>query len=194
MGARLVKLTYVYAADIPLNPSEFRLLVWMSMTALDDDPTPRYFDSRESSALALGRRVVDDGYGDEADQRERAAAFEAVRVALNGLVALGAVDRVKTGRNGRRSEYAIRLDVLASRASAEFTKRRSKVRPKPGSAWTQSQGEPGLKARVGLDSKPGSPCPSGTTKEPQGTTAGITFGNGTTSPGAVENFLDEVTA
>lgn len=194
MGARLVKLTYVYAADIPLNPSEFRLLIWMSMTALDDDPTPRYFDSRESSALALGRRVVDDGYGDEEDQRERAAAFEAVRVALKGLVALGAVDHIKRGRNGHRSEYAIRLDVLASRQSAEFTKRRAKVRPKPGSAWTQTQVEPGLKPRPDLGSNPGSACPSGTTEEPQGTTARTTTGNGTTSPGAVDNVRFEATA
>ncbi|QOC24385.1 hypothetical protein IC744_13960 [Microbacterium hominis] len=190
MGVKLVKLTYVYAADIPLNPNEFRLLAWMSMTALDDDETPRYFDSRESSALALGRRVVDDGYGDEADQRERTAAFEAVKVAQRGLCAIGAIERVSTGRNGRRSEYAIRLDVLASRRTAEFMRRRAKE----GSAFHQGKGEPSAKGRASLPPGEGRAFPSGTTEEPQGTTAGTTTGNGTTSPGAVDNVRFEVTA
>ncbi|MEF2255629.1 hypothetical protein [Microbacterium schleiferi] len=187
MGARLVKLAYVYAIDVPLNPNEFKLLAWMALTALDDDPTPRYFDSRESSALALGRRVVDEGYGDENDQRERDAAFEAVKVALRGLVALGAILRVKTGRNGFRSEYVIRLDRDHSRGTDEFYRRRSKE----GRTFRQRKGEPSAKGRVNLPPKEGPAFPSGTTEEPQGQTAGTTSLNVGTSPGAVDNFGGE---
>lgn len=122
MGARLVKQAIAFAVDVPLRPNEFRLLTYMAVTALDEDQPPRYFDSRESSALALGRRVPDPGTS-EADA-ERSAAFQAVKVALSGLTALGAVRRLKAGRAGQRAEYAIALDIAQARASAEFRQRR----------------------------------------------------------------------
>ncbi|KAA9105016.1 hypothetical protein [Microbacterium rhizomatis] len=188
MGVRLVKLAYLYALDIPLKPNEFRLLGWMSMTALDDDTTPRYFDSREASALAIGRRVVDDGYGDEADQRERAAAFEAVRVALAGLVAIGAVDRISMGRNGRRSEYAIRLDAIASRSTSEFAKRA----PNPGRTWFQTQVEPGPKPRTDLAPNPDATCPSGIPRNNEEQEPGTTSSHSAISLAPVDNSAVEI--
>lgn len=184
MGARLTKRAYLYAIDVPLNPNEFRLLCWMAMTAIDDDDTPRYFDSRESSALALGRRVVDGGYGDENDQLEREAAFQAVKVALNGLVALGAIDRVVTGRNGRRSEYALILDAIASAKTPEGVKRRAS---KVGRTYRQRYVEPTAKGRPNLPPRVGPAYPQGTTQETQGTTAGETTTPSLNPLAAVDN-------
>lgn len=181
---KLVKRSFIYAADVPLTPNEFRLLQWMALTALDEDVTPRYFDSRESSALALGRRVVDDGYGDESDQRERNAAFEAVKVALRGLVAVRAVTRIKNGRNGQRSEYAIHLDSIVSRTTDEYQRRSSKE----GRTFRQRKVEPSAEGRVNLPAGEGSPFTQGTTRSNEGTTAGITSTNASTSPAPVENF------
>ncbi len=184
MGARLVGLAYIYAIDIPLNPNEFRLLCWMAMTALDDDPTPRYFAAREASALALGRRVVDDGYGDDNDQLERDSAFQAVKVALNGLVAMGAIDRVVTGRNGRRSEYAIRLDAVASATTPEVIKR---LASKVGRTYRQGYAGPTPKGRANLPPKVGRTYPQGTTEEPQEQTTGTTSTSSTTSLAPVDS-------
>lgn len=122
MGARLVKQAIAFAVDVPLRGNEFRLLIHMAVTALDEDDPPRYFDSRESSALALGRRVPDGGSA-EADA-ERGAAFQAVKVAVAGLVAVGALRRLKQGKAGQRAEFAIALDLGAARSSAEYRRRR----------------------------------------------------------------------
>jgi hypothetical protein len=184
VGAKLIKRAYIYAIDVPLTPNEFRLLNWMALTALDEDVTPRYFDSRESSALALGRRVVDDGYGDEADQRYRAAAFEAVKVAYRGLVNLRAITRIKAGRNGQRTEYAIHLDVLITRTTEEFARRSSKE----GRTFPQRKVEPSAKGRSDLPVGEGSTFTQGTRRNHRGTTAGTTSPNASTSPAPVENF------
>lgn len=184
MGARLVKRAYIYAVDVPLTPNEFRLLNWMALTALDEDITPRYFDSRESSALALGRRVVDDGYGDDDDQRQRAAAFEAVKVAQRGLVSLRAVTRIKNGRNGQRTEYAIHLDVAVTRTTDEYARRASKE----GRTFPQRKVQPSAKGRADLPAGEGSTFPQGDRRNHRGTTAGTTSRNASTSLGPVENF------
>lgn len=131
MGANLVGRVIAYAADVPLKPNEFRLLVGMAHTALDTAERPRYFDSREASALILGRRVPDAVHdGDpsaDAVARERNAAFQAVKEALRGLNNLGAIKRQRTGGNGRRAEYTIVLDARSSLSTAECRKRRAGV-------------------------------------------------------------------
>lgn len=185
MGARLVKQAFGYAVDIPLNPNEFRLLAYMALTALDEDSTPRYFDSRESSALALGRRVVDAGYGDETDARKRAAAFEAVKVAIRGLCAIGAITCVKSGKGGQRAEFALNLDVLRSRRTTEFVTRSQRE----GSPFPAKKAHPSPVGRLTLPSPEGSIFPQGTTQEPQRTDEGITPSDGTDSLAAVDSRL-----
>lgn len=132
MGANLVGRVLAYAADVPLKPNEFRLLVGMAHTALDTAERPRYFDSREASALILGRRVPDAVHDSDpaaaAIELERNTAFQAVKNALNGLNKVGAIKRQRTGGNGRRAEYTIVLDTHASLSTAECRRRRAGVR------------------------------------------------------------------
>lgn len=104
MGAQLVSRAYAYAARVHLKPNEFRLLAFMALTALDADNPPRYFASRGQSALALGRMVSDDP-----SDPETAAAFQRVKEAVAGLVAVGAIERTKRGREGQRAEFLILL-------------------------------------------------------------------------------------
>ena len=124
-----MKQLIAYAVDVPLKQNEYRLLLSMALTALDGDQPPRYFDSREASALAIGRRVADEVPGQP--DAERLAAFEAVKVATRGLVNLKAIERVKTGHRGQRSEYAVRLDSALTKSTDEWRKR--KARPSPNS-------------------------------------------------------------
>ncbi|MFB8893576.1 hypothetical protein [Microbacterium plantarum] len=128
MGSRLVKQLIAYAIDVPLKPNEYRLMTYMALTALDDDTPPRYFDSREASALALGRRVRDEVHPDHPDhaeiQLERNAAFSAVKEAVSGLTGIGAIRRLKSGRAGRRAEFAVVIDVQMSINTEEYRRRR----------------------------------------------------------------------
>jgi len=175
MGSRLVKRAYAYAVDVPLHPNEFRLLAWMCLTALDEDSPPRYFDSREASALALGRRVPDE------ETPERSAAFESVKVAIRGLTTVGAIRRRKQGHRGQRAEFDIVLDVEASRATPECRRRQE------GSPFPKKKGGPSPIRRLTLPLSEGSPFPQGTTRSKKEPTDEIPPLNGTTSPGPVDN-------
>lgn len=104
MGAQLVGRAYAYASRVHLKPNEFRLLAFMALTALDADNPPRYFASRGQSAMALGRMVSDDP-----KDPESAAAFQRVKEAIAGLIAAGAITRLKRGREGQRAEFALIL-------------------------------------------------------------------------------------
>lgn len=175
MGAGLVKRVFAYAAEVPLNPNEHKLLTFMSLTALDADQPPRYFDSREASALALGRRVSDDP-----TDPDRISAFEAVKVATRGLVDLGAIERAVSGRRGHRAEFVIRLDPARSRTTPEFAKR--KARPSP-----TRKGQPSPKRKPALPRSESAPFPPGTNHENQEQNRGINSTNETTSPAPVDN-------
>lgn len=133
MGVKLVKQMMVYAVDVPLTQNEYRLLLNMALTAMDADQPPRYFDSREASAYALGRRVPDAPPPGQPELPERLAAFQAVKTATRGLVALGAIEQLKTGHKGQRAEFAIRLDPHLSRGTDEWRKRldRNPANPPP---------------------------------------------------------------
>jgi hypothetical protein len=115
MGAQLVAAAYAFAAkhEPPLKPNEKLLLIFMALTALDTDKSPRYFAARESSALALGRLVPDAPTSDNprADEinAERAAAFQRVKEALAGLVKAKAIERVRSGRPGQRAEFVLKV-------------------------------------------------------------------------------------
>jgi hypothetical protein len=174
MGARLVSQMIVFAVDVPLHPNEYRLLNVMALRALDDADPPRYFDSREASSLALGRRVPDDP-----ESPERLAAFEAVKVATRGLVALRAIERIQAGHRGRRAEFAIRLNLALTQDTDEY--RRRKAHPSPS-----RKAQPSPKRRLTLPQSEGPPFPQGTTEEPPGTRTGNTSPSSTTSLGAFD--------
>lgn len=107
MGAQLVGRAIAFAAMNDLKPNEYRLLVFMSYTAIDSDQPPRYFAAREESAFGIGRMIADKTTTDPSALAAREAAFKAVKLATQGLVRLGAIDRVERGRNGHRAVYAL---------------------------------------------------------------------------------------
>lgn len=175
MGAGLVGRAIAYGVDVSLQPNEYRLLIGMCLTALDSDERPRYFDSREAMALFLGRRVTDHG-------PDRAAAFQAVKVALQGLVKVGALERVRKGGNGRRAEYILRLDVDASLSTAEGRRRAAGV----GRAYPSGVRPPYQLGYAEPTDEVGRAYPSGI-EEPQEPQEELSRLNETTSLGPVDN-------
>jgi len=184
MGAQLVGQAVVFAARADLKHTEARLLNFMALTALDSGTPPTYFAARESSALALGRIVPDQPNADDPDrediEKSRAAAFEAVRVATQGLVRTGAIRNVRRGREGQRAEYALTLGPVENLEGEEDRGRKilplgpRKILP--------------LRSRKFLDTGAGNSCPQGTTEEPlQEQHPGRRSPRATTSPVPVEN-------
>lgn len=182
MGAMLVSRTFAYAVDVPLRPNEKHLLLFMALTALDTDSTPRYFASREESAIALGRRVPDAAPRGEPDAPERVAALEAVKVAIRGLVKLDAIVQLKRAYAGvQRPEFELCIDIARTRKTDEFRERVRKAQPSPirRLSLPESKAQPS-----GFE---GSAFPQGTTGT-KGTTGGRTSPNETTSLEPVDNF------
>jgi len=122
-----------YAAGRPLLHNERLLLLFMAHTALDADQPPRYFGSRERSAVALGRMVPDEPSMDQPDRdrllKERHNAFSLIKTATRGLVARGAIERVRTGRAGQRAEFVLRFHGLHSATSGMPLDRTSDMLP-----------------------------------------------------------------
>lgn len=106
MGAQLVGAAFSFALEHSLKPNETLLLLLMAHTARDKDPDPTYFGSRERSATALGRRVPDAGA--DGAERERRAAFQAVKVAVAGLLAAHAIEQVSRGHTGSRASFSLK--------------------------------------------------------------------------------------
>jgi hypothetical protein len=148
MGAQLVGRAIAFAAMNDLKPNEYRLLIFMALTALDTDQPPRYFASREESAFGLGRRVADGHTTDPDEIAARDAAFKAVKLAVQGLVKCGAIERLQRGRSGRRAEFAV-------------TFRGTKSVPLKGTESVPLRGTKSVPAGVR------NPSPQGTTDEPQ---------------------------
>lgn len=142
MGASLTGAMFVYiaheqASGRALSPNERLLLLFMAHTARDTDPTPRYFGSRERSAVALGRTVPDAPSTDDPDfdmkTRERDNAFTAVKTAVRGLVRRGAIERLRRGRAGQRAEFALRAhDRAMTRGKSEVLHQGRPVAPFEG--------------------------------------------------------------
>jgi hypothetical protein len=130
IGAGLVNQAFGWNArkkhrgEAALTSQALNLLLFMSNTALDTDAQPRYFASREASALALGRivpdRVAPDDPNHGAIEAEREAAFQRVKLATQALVAAGAISSIKRGREGQRAEYALSFATVEN-ASARGT-------------------------------------------------------------------------
>ncbi|MBU1250621.1 MAG: hypothetical protein KJ659_09085 [Actinobacteria bacterium] len=113
MGIRLVKAAYVALADAKVTPSARTVLIWMAMTARDEDSPPRYFAGREVTAFALGRRIPDEPYPDDPDRddinREREAAFRRLQDAMTSLERAQLITRLKSAARGRTAEYRLEL-------------------------------------------------------------------------------------
>lgn len=118
MGAQLVGRAIAFQANHELKPNEYRLLVYMAHTAKDADLPPRYFGSREASAFGLGRMVPDEPDELDPDREQKAAvrasAFQAVKVALKGLVDVRAIKQLRAGSEGVRAEYALTFEGLTA--------------------------------------------------------------------------------
>lgn len=116
MGIHLVGRAFALMAreEVNVTPSAALVLLFMARTAVDTDEIPRYFKSRDETVTALGRMVPDpvpESHPDHAAiERKRAAAFQALKVAIADLVRAGLVERVKRGQRGQRAEYVLRLD------------------------------------------------------------------------------------
>lgn len=192
MGARLVAKAIAYAVDVPLKPNEFRLLVGMSLTALDQDSPPRYFDSREASSITLGRRVRDEVHPDDPDhaeiELERNAAFSAVKQAVSGLIKLQAIRRLRMGsRYAGRAEFALTLDVDETRATDEFRKRNEASRGRKSLPLAGRESLP-LEGRKSLLLGVGDPYPLGEVRNHKEQGAGEMGTNASTSLDPVDNF------
>jgi hypothetical protein len=107
MGLYAAKNAVLVAARLGLGNGAARLLLTMALECWDDEDNPagqqprRYFAGREHSAIALGFLAPDNG---------SEAAFRAVKRTIRELVNSGAIVRVRTGRNGQRSEYELIVD------------------------------------------------------------------------------------
>ncbi len=111
MGLKLVKRAFATFATVKVSADARNVLIWMALTARDDDDPPRYFARREETCYALGRMVPDAPAPDAPDReqiaRERAAAFQRLKVVIGELVAAGLLERVKRGQRNQRAEYAL---------------------------------------------------------------------------------------
>lgn len=102
MGAQLVAL--VLSRWKHLNDTEFRILIRMALTALDQEndghPPHLYFGGHEFLATAL-RRPFPEGDDDQA-RKARQNVLRDVRRSVKGLVDQGAIEVVDTGRAVRQ--------------------------------------------------------------------------------------------
>lgn len=122
MGAANVSAVYTMYAHLPHRAH--RLLVYMALVSLDNDsedrPARRFFGGQDAmvEALNLAR---------DTPTRVRTAQ-RTVRAVLSELERAGAIERRSHGRNGRRSEYTLRLNPLPGRG---VTHRLQEVRDTP---------------------------------------------------------------
>lgn len=111
MGLYAAKSAVLVAAQSRLSNRGQRLLVYMALECWDDGDNParqsprRYFGRREASAIALGYAAPRNG---------SAAAFTAVKRAVEELVAAGLIRRVRKGGNGRPAEFELMLESAGS--------------------------------------------------------------------------------
>ncbi|MGW9196075.1 hypothetical protein [Micromonospora chersina] len=101
MGARLVSLALVrwsYVSD-----RAFRVLVRMALTALDEpqngQPAGLYFGGQDLLALSLRNCGG-----------KRESVLRSVRLAVDELIAEGAVERTKQGRSGQNAVFHLTLE------------------------------------------------------------------------------------
>jgi hypothetical protein len=166
MGA--TNVTLVYAHWTRLDGAPFRVLIYMALVSLDADDPPRYFGGWEALANALGRQLPPKDDPGQKAQRERAAAAEAVRVAVRQLTRAGAVSTLRPAGAGHRAEYALHLPA-----------------PEPqGEPAPEPQGEPAPEPQ-------GEPAPKEQQRNHRGIQRGEDHlgGNVTCPPGMLRSYL-----
>ncbi|MBE7699238.1 hypothetical protein H9623_02815 [Oerskovia sp. Sa1BUA8] len=117
MGSKNVAEVYALWHSLPHRP--FRLLVFMAFMALDESREGQaaclYWGGQERLGLAIGRpapaKPDEDDLSPAAEdaRRERRLVFEAVRTDVKKLIDAGAIERVRQGGYGGRSEYRLTL-------------------------------------------------------------------------------------
>lgn len=107
MGAGNAKKAYAYWGDLPDGP--LRLLVFMSLTALDADDPPTFHRGREALAVGLGRAVADRQTDDPAEVADRRRAFKAVDRMICALKDAGAITQLRPAGPGHAAVYALNL-------------------------------------------------------------------------------------
>lgn len=99
-----MKLVYARWAGLPDLP--FRVLAYMALVSMDEDPKPCYWGGWEALALAAGR-VVPDRADDPESTKVRRAALKAVNAAMKTLVDRGAVRVKAVAAPGRNATYEL---------------------------------------------------------------------------------------
>ncbi|QOD93484.1 hypothetical protein [Chryseoglobus sp. 28M-23] len=144
----------------PLTPNARLVLLWMALTALDNDAKPVYFAVRESTAIALGRMLhdpvdIDDPRHAEIS-RERDSVFRMVQRALSELVDRGYIKRRKRGQKWQHAEYELTLPSVVVDEQSVHPENEQAVHPEANESF----------ARAVLTVHPKEP--RGTTEEPRG--------------------------
>lgn len=152
MGSKNVGEVFALWYWLPHRP--FRLLVFMASMALDEprdgQPACLYWGGQERLGLAIGRptpaKPADDDPSPAAEgaRRERRLVFEAVRTDVKKLIEARAIERVRQGGYGGRSEYRLTLAQapLQVGSMSSPTERTSgpQAPPEPGSIDPTSGG------------------------------------------------------
>jgi hypothetical protein len=107
MGAGNAKKAYAYWGDLPDGP--LRLLVFMSLTALDADEPPTFHRGREALAVGMGRKVADRQTEDPDEVAARRRAFKAVDRMICALRDAGAITQLRPAGPGHAAVYALNL-------------------------------------------------------------------------------------
>src|SRR5882757_10738811 len=110
MGASLVKAAYEQYPHLPDHA--MRALVYMAVTAKDNDEAPTYWGGRDALASAIGHAVVDLGDGStESDGDARDAAYRAVGRAIESLTVAKAISRAGRAAPGRNAAYQLHVSI-----------------------------------------------------------------------------------
>jgi len=140
LGIGNVRLVWAEWTHLP--DRSFRALSWMAYRTKDEDVPPMFWGGREELAFALGRKVPPEPHPADTTpravehRRQRAADFEAVKVAVRGLTSKGAILLVRKASGSAPAVYSLHL-------------------AEPG------KGEPSPPGRVSLPLGKDSPTPGG---------------------------------
>jgi hypothetical protein len=113
MGATNVQTVYARWGHLP--DRAFRLLAYMALVTMDSDTLPKFWQGRESMAVALGRMTPEEPADSDVSERAesfrkaRSADFQAVKIALQVLTRCGVVVVDKSARRGRNATYLLHL-------------------------------------------------------------------------------------
>lgn len=107
MGAGLVKLCFDRWSHLDAEP--FRVLVFMAVTVLDDDPEPTFWAGRVALVGALGRTMGDPDVTGAAAEQYRRRTLRKLDRAIRSLTVAGVIKLAGRPAPGKNAEY--RLDL-----------------------------------------------------------------------------------